>query len=121
MMGAIAATAGGLYIVVNQDTSHGEGHGGHGQHHDMPVKHDEAHEDEKEEEEAKEEQPKEEESKDDKEEEADKSEDKVEEGDDQSAAKVDQSNPEKRKEAGSEQTQSHSKPSDTDVVSTAAY
>lgn len=34
MIGAIAATAGGLYIVVNQDTSHGEAHGGHGQHHD---------------------------------------------------------------------------------------
>jgi hypothetical protein len=37
-MAAVAGTAGGLYLVMNQDLSHGEGHGGHGAHHDTPVK-----------------------------------------------------------------------------------
>jgi hypothetical protein len=35
---AVAGTGVGLYIVLNQDLSHGEGHGGHGEHHDTPVK-----------------------------------------------------------------------------------
>ncbi|KAF2276427.1 uncharacterized protein EI97DRAFT_458362 [Westerdykella ornata] len=46
MIGAVAATAGGLYLVMSQDTSHGEGHGGHGQHHDPHDKIKAGHEEE---------------------------------------------------------------------------
>lgn len=42
-MAAVAGTGVGLYIVMNQDLSHGEGHDGHDghdEHHDTPAKHE---------------------------------------------------------------------------------
>jgi hypothetical protein len=102
-LGAVAGTAGGLYIVLNQDLSHGEGHGGHGEHHDTPVKHEAAEEaDEGAAEEAKEQMA---------EDVKEGGEEQTQEGGEKEDEKEDKAKPE-----AATQEQSDSKPSDSDKV-----
>ncbi|KAF2743569.1 hypothetical protein M011DRAFT_451122 [Sporormia fimetaria CBS 119925] len=102
MLSAVAATAAGLYIVVNQDLSHGEAHGGHGKHHDP-------HEPEEEQEAAKEVQKKEEEPKEEKEEA--KEEPKKEEPKEEKKEEKTEEKTEEKKDEGESKAK---KPSDTD-------